>query len=287
VRPFGFHLSINGGMTTSIERANQLEITALQIFAHNPRGWSGNLPSAEQTYAFREKRALSFLEVCIIHAIYLVNLASFSDDVFERSWQLLAKELLIASDCGIEYVVTHLGSSRGLGHDKGIERIISAFKNIESELDHQIEKVTLLLENGVGGGELLGSHMSDIKEVIEKNESSLKIGVCIDSAHAWASGYPINTEDGLDNMIGELGTAADKLCLLHLNDATYSLASHRDKHEHLGLGQIGYDGLALFLNHKKLQELPVIMETPKEGVRDDAGNREAFLKLISSDSQDK
>lgn len=252
----------------------------MQMFARNPRSWKGNQPTEEQMCLFREERVKAGLLVCVIHAIYLINLASADNNIFERSCRVLASEITTAAECGIEYVVTHLGSAKGLGHEKGIERVGEALKIISESVGARAKNVTLLLENGAGGGELLGNHLRDIRQVIENSKTSFGMGICIDSAHAWASGYDVRTQQGMNTMLAELGGEGEKVRLLHLNDSVHPLASHHDKHEHLGLGQIGYDGLNVFLNHELLRHLPVIMETPKEGVRGDIGNREEFLKLM-------
>jgi deoxyribonuclease-4 len=210
---------------------------------------------------------------------YLPNLASPKTDVYEKSIESLTKELDRCAQLEIPYIVTHLGSSLGSGKNDGIARIINAantaFSNSRGE-------VTLLLENTAGSKNSVGSTFEDIRRVVEGISEKARVGVCLDTCHAFAAGYDLATHEGLRRTLQrfEQVIGLQRLKLVHLNDSKGGLRSGWDRHEHIGLGKIGEKGFANILN-SALGERPLILETPINETRNDTENLNKVLTLFN------
>jgi deoxyribonuclease-4 len=278
-RPFGFHQSISGGIYKALETAISSNLTAVQFFSRNPRGWKGSTITAEDIDKFKNTLQNSDIETTVIHTNYLINLATPDDELVLKSKKVLLEEMETARDLTVDYVVTHLGSHKGMGIEYGLKRVKESILWVHKHLDNG-DNATLLLENSAGSGNLVGSNMDEISWLIKETDMN-KIGICIDSAHAYASGYDIKTDEGMDEMLTQLDISFENIKLLHLNDSRYKLGTNKDKHEHLGKGYIGKKGLENFINDERLIKLPVIMETPINDEWDDDFNKKIFLEIIS------
>ncbi|MCK4583020.1 deoxyribonuclease IV, partial [Candidatus Bathyarchaeota archaeon] len=181
---------------------------------------------------------------------------------------------------GIRYLVTHLGSHLGSGLDKGIERIVEALNHVNNVFD---ETPIILLENTSGKTNEVGSTFSEISQIIEKTESD-RVGICLDTCHAYTRGYNIATRQGLSETLNELDNhvGLGRLHLVHLNDARDPLGSRLDRHEHIGLGNIGEEGFKVILN-SMLREVPMVMETPMDERRADVDNMRKAKELAGLD----
>ena len=182
--------------------------------------------------------------------------------------------------CGqlnIPYVVTHLGSHLGHGKETGFERIVSA---VNASLSEVRNHVTLLLENTAGTKNSMGSSFEDIKFIIDRIDESERVGVCLDTSHAFAAGYDLRTGEAVEDNINEIDEVLgfERLRLVHINDSKGDLNSKIDRHEHIGLGKIGEEGFRNILK-SGLGKLPLILETPVDGRRSDSENMEQVRKL--------
>jgi deoxyribonuclease-4 len=212
---------------------------------------------------------------------YLPNLASSKEEVYAKSVEALARELGRCQTLSIPYLVTHLGSHLGGGREGGLARIVAALQTVFSEHDSD---TILLLENSAGTKNSMGSTFSDMSAILESLPAERRrLGVCLDTCHLYAAGYDLCTSQALQATLDQFQDYIDLelLMLIHLNDCRGALGSHLDRHEHIGLGQIGERGFRAILSHPALAGLPMILETPVDARRDDMGNLEVARRLAS------
>ncbi len=262
----GFHLSIGKGFANAVAYADKLGINALQIFSHNAASWRMRPIKPKEVLSFRERLTHSSVEYTVIHTMYLLNLASPDDTLFARSVAALTEEIARAGALGIPRVVTHLGAHVGAGREAGISRIVEGLNRvIESDSFVRYPFIHLLLENTAGAGTTMGMTFSELGEIISSLSDSSRIGVCLDTCHAFAAGYELRNPEGLEETLSafdrEIGVS--HLELVHLNDSVHPLGSRRDRHAHIGYGKIRESGIAGIVNHPLLRNLPFILETPK------------------------
>jgi len=219
--------------------------------------------------------------LAVDHMPYLPNLASANDEVYAKSVQSLAKELGRCQALGIPYLVTHMGSHNGGGRKRGLDKIVEALHTVFSECKSD---TILLLENSAGTKNSMGSTFSDIAAVLESlSANHHRLGVCLDTCHLHAAGYDLRTSRALQATLDQFEDAIglEQLMLLHLNDCRGGIGSHLDRHEHIGLGQIGEEGFRAILCHPILADLAMILETPVDARRDDIGNLDVARRLGS------
>lgn len=277
----GVHVSVAGGVDKAVSRAREKGCDAFQIFSSNPRGWKSNAIPNESAERFLALLRQSGLSPVVDHMPYLPNLASAKEEVYAKSIEALARELERCQTLGIPYLVTHLGSHLGAGQEKGLARIVNALQTVFSKLDSD---TILLLENSSGTMNSMGSTFSDIAAILESLPAERRrLGVCLDTCHLHAAGYNLCTSSALQATLDQFQECIGlrKLMLIHLNDCRGSLGSHLDRHEHIGLGQIGEEGFRAILGHPALAGLPMILETPVDSRRDDRGNLEVARRLAS------
>ena len=261
----GCHLSIAKGLIRAVDEAESLGNNALQIFTHNVSAWAMKELDPDRAAAFRARRAASAIEFLAVHTMYLINLASPDDALHERSTGALIEEIRRAALVGADAVVCHLGAHKGTGADAGIARIVSALdRAVASDAFEEAPSLRLLLENTAGAGTTMGSSFEELALILESVDRK-RIGICLDTCHAFAAGYDMGSRDAveetLDRFERTLGLAS--LDLIHLNDSMLELGSRRDRHAHIGHGRIGAGGIAEVINHPALRHLPFILETPK------------------------
>jgi deoxyribonuclease-4 len=277
----GVHVSIVGGVDKAVGRAKEKGCDVFQIFSSNPRGWKTKPISSEDAESFAVQFKKSGIDLAVDHMPYLPNLASPKDDVYAKSVDALATELVRCRTLGIQFLVTHLGSHLGAGWVLGLQRIVSALDTAFSRAEND---VVLLLENTAGTKNSMGGSFQEIAAIIDSLESRrVRLGICLDTCHLFAAGYELRTPEGLGETLDQFKSCIgiEKLMLIHLNDCRGNLGSHLDRHEHIGLGQIGEDGFRTMLGHEAIRGLPMILETPIDSRRDDLGNLRVARKLAS------
>ncbi len=277
----GFHVSIAGGVNKAVERALSLNCDVFQIFASNPRSWRSKPISDAKAKSFIARFEESGLDLAVDHMPYLPNLASSNEDVYAKSIQALATELLRCQTLGIPYLVTHQGSHLGAGPEKGLDRIANA---LDIAFSLARNDVILLLENGAGTKNSMGSTFKEMAAVIESfSKDRRRLGICLDTCHLHAFGYDLKTSSGLESTLDQFQSyiGLEKLLLIHLNDCKGDRGSRIDRHEHIGLGKIGMQGFKLILRHPDLEKRPMILETPVNSCRDDLGNLNLTRQLAS------
>lgn len=279
-RRLGVHTSIAGGLHMSLVRARGFGCTTLQIFSHNPRGWALKPLAAEDVGLFRKTRAETGIGPVFVHTSYLINLASRSPDLLRRSEEMVAEELRIAARIGAEYVVLHTGSASGDDPAAARKRAVGCLARIAAQGPYGSR---LLLENTAGERGDITSTISDLAEIVHAVPSGLISGICLDTCHAFSAGYDVRTEAGLAGLVQEIREmiGPDAVGLLHLNDARHEFRSGRDRHEHIGRGMIGAEGIRRVIHHPFFQDVPIVLETPKKTDEDDRMNLEAVRILLS------
>jgi deoxyribonuclease-4 len=274
------HVSIAGTIDQANDRARELSIDTFQMFTRNPRGWKFKKLKAEEAESFRNKASSYNMNPIVSHMPYLPNLSSPKKLIYNKSVKSLTAELDRCSTLAIPYIVTHLGSHLGAGADLGLERIVGA---INTALSESQSDVMLLLENTAGTKNSMGSSFEDIKRILKGVESRKRVGICLDTAHAYAAGYDLHSPRGVGETFSKFDSVLGlgQLKVIHLNDSQVGLGSGRDRHEHIGLGYIGDAGFRAILKHPAVQNLPLIMETPIDDRRDEAGNIRKVRELLS------
>ncbi|WAI01982.1 deoxyribonuclease IV [Methanogenium organophilum] len=274
----GCHVSIAGSLAQAITRAEERTCTTCQIFIRNPRGWKVKPLTEEDAAAFREAVQKSGITPVVAHMPYLPNPASPREEVWEKSVAAIATEVERCRMLGIPYLVTHLGSSLGSPLDEARERAITA---IGKGVDASNGEVMILLENTAGTKNSIGTTFEEIAMIMEGVGRHGPVGICFDTCHAFAAGYDLRTPEATDAVVRNFDTAIglSHLKVIHLNDTISELGGRRDRHEHIGIGNIGREGIRSVVSHPALRDLPFICETPVDERRDDRGNIACVRKI--------
>jgi deoxyribonuclease-4 len=254
---FGAHCG--GGVKKALDRASELGVDSMQLFVQSPRAWRFPDHDPADLAAFRERRQELGIGVVLVHAIYLVNLATPNDDFYSKSVTTLSSTVDAA--CAIEAdVVFHVGSHQGAGFEEGLKRVVPALKGA---LERCSETTWLLMENSAGAGGTIGRSIDELAALYEALGRHPRLGICLDSCHLWVSGFDVTDRDELDRMLEDVDKriGLDRLRALHINDAQAPLGSNRDRHANILDGLIG-EQLGVFLGHPSLQGLPAVMEVP-------------------------
>jgi deoxyribonuclease IV len=255
---FGGHVS--GGVKAAPERARAIGANALQLFVQSPRAWRFPEHDPEVLASFAERARKARVKAVLVHAIYLVNLASPDRELHRKSAETMRRTVETACAIDADGVVFHVGSHLGAGLATGLKRAVPALRSV---LDLCSDRTWLLLENSAGAGGTIGRSIEELATVVDRLDRHRRLGVCLDSAHLWVSGVDVRDRAALDGLVEELDGAIglDRLRALHVNDASSPLGSNRDRHANVGEGELG-DGLGQFLVHPAFQGLPALLEVP-------------------------
>jgi len=279
----GCHISIAGGIDNSVVRAVELGCNTMQIFSKNASTWREKILKKGEVESFRENLKKSNINPVFIHASYLVNLASPSDELYFKSINAFLEDIkradLLLPD---PYLIIHPGAHTGAGEEYGIQRIIRALNIILEESTDLGLKTIILLENTAGSGTHLGYTFGQLKRMMEGAKDRKRIGVCFDTCHAFAAGYDLSHREGIKQTLEEIDKylGLEQLKVIHLNDSKFPLGSRKDRHMHIGKGYIGLEGFKVLVNHKYLKNLPFILETPKHDEKDDINNINLVKSLV-------
>jgi deoxyribonuclease-4 len=259
----GIHLGVAGGLLRAARRARQIGATALQIFSDNPTAWRRRPEPPGDAAQFADFCSRNGIAPVAIHASYLINLAGSGEPFAQQSLAGLRHEMQRAPGYGAALVNTHIGSHRGDGAEGGLRRVA---RGVGSVLADAPPGIRLVLENSAGGGDTLGSSIEELAAILDAvGGSAMQLAFCLDTAHLWGAGYDISTAGGVAAVLDRFDAliGLDRLALVHLNDSKSALASRSDRHEHVGAGKIGAEGLAAFLRDPRLPgRTTLVMETP-------------------------
>jgi deoxyribonuclease-4 len=258
----GAHVSSAGGIHTAIDRIEAMGGESVQVFTQSPRMWRPTNHDPANFERFRERRAEAGIKAVVCHALYLLNLASPKDDLYEQSVAALQNTVDVACGIGAEGVIFHVGSHQGAGFEAGLERVVPALGQC---LEHCTDDTWLLLENTAGTGDTIGRSIDELATIVDRLDRHPRVGICLDSCHLYATGYDVTDREELDRLIEEVDEkiGLDRLKALHVNDSKTPLGSNRDRHDNIGQGLMG-DKLGVFLSHPALQGLPAVLEVPGE-----------------------
>ena len=267
-RRLGAHLPLGGGMVKAVERAHEIGAEALQVFADNPTAWRRRPEPPRELAAFRERLAAYDIRPIAIHAPYLVNLAGSDEGFYRRSIDVLANDLRAAPGFGARFLNLHIGSHVGSGVATGTARLAEGLRQALADVDAGPDATTVVLENSAGGGYGLGMDVGELTDIADaaaaRGVGSDRLAFCLDTAHAWGAGLDLGHPDATDAFLREFDEriGIERLVMVHLNDSRSELGSRHDRHEHLGAGRIGAEGLAYVLCHPMLARAAYYIETP-------------------------
>ncbi|MDC8437922.1 MAG: deoxyribonuclease IV [Candidatus Nitrosotenuis sp.] len=277
----GVHVSISGSLSAAVDNAVERECSAFQIFTRSPRMWTAKDIPDKDAAEFRQKLSASKIDrfATVAHMPYLPNLASPNAATHAKSVAVLIKEVERCGKLGVPYLVAHLGSHLGEGEEKGIKQLVGAFTKAASVKND----VVILLENTAGQKNSVGSDFDQWAEIFSQLKPKDRFGVCFDTCHAFAYGYDLRTEKDVSATFKKFDDAVgfENLKILHLNDSKGEIGSNLDRHEHVGLGKIGEKGMTAVVKLAAKKDIPVILETPIDNVRDDFGNLRKVKELVA------
>lgn len=256
----GCHLSAAKGYLNMGETAKSIGANTFAFFTRNPRGGSAKAIDKDDIKAFLEFIDENNFAKLVAHAPYTLNACSAKQETREFALNIMKDDLERMEYTPNQYYNFHPGSHVGQGVQKGIELIVRQLNEVLTK----DMTTTVLLETMAGKGSEVGSSFEELKAIIDGVDLKEKLGVCLDTCHVYDGGYDIvgNLDGVLDEFDRVIGL--NKLKAIHLNDSKNPFASHKDRHEIIGSGSIGFDAITNIINHPKLKGLPIILETPNE-----------------------
>ena len=252
-----------GGIVNAPKNADDLGCEVFQMFTRSPQGGPAPKINDEVIKKFKEEMKKWGQANCYIHAPYYINFASSEQKIREASVRVVHEELERGSLIGAKYLMTHLGSSKDYPRDEALKIVASGIQAVMRDYSGSTE---FLLEISAGAGNIIGDTFEELEQIIDGDD---RIGICLDSAHMFASGYDIKTEEGMRNTIGILRNTVgvDRVKLIHTNDSKVGLNEHKDRHDHVGDGKIGVDGFKNLI--KAFPDIDFILETKSDKVAED------------------
>lgn len=279
---FGAHMSAAGGVSNAIRDIVEIGGEVLQLFTANQRQWTPKAPSEADVEAFRRRRE-AFGGPVFSHASYLINIANGDGAASAKAVEALVREFERCTALGVDAVVLHPGAHLGAGRGTGILR---AARNIDEVFDRcGGQTPALLLENTAGQGTCLGGDPNDLAEIIDASRHASQLGVCLDTAHAFGAGYALHTDEGYRRCMEDIehGPGRAAVRLFHVNDSLVPCGSRKDRHTHIGEGQLGEAAFVRLLNDPVFAMHPMVLETPKEdGHAADRRNLATLRRLARS-----
>ena len=260
----GAHVSASGGVYNAPINARQIQATAVGMFTKNQMQWKAKAYTQNIVDRFHEELAAGGYSGAQVlpHATYLINLGSPSDETRDKSIAAITDELSRCEQLGVPFLNFHPGSSKGeIEHDECLDRIADGMNRALSETESAI----LVLENTAGAGSTKGRTVEELAAIMERVKDTERVGICIDTCHAFAAGHPIHTEEGWNALLEEIDRHVGLRYLvgLHLNDSKTEFASNKDRHAPIGAGHIGLEGFVHIVRDGRSNDMPMILETPQ------------------------
>ncbi len=266
----GGHVSTSGGIYTSVDRASSFAFKTFQIFSKNQMQWKAKPLIQEDVDRFRESVRKRGMAGIMIHASYLLNMGTVDPELRGKVLDAFSEEIKRADLLGIDFLTFHPGSAGKSGNPAESRKMVA--ENLNTLIDEK-QKVRILLETSAGQGQTIGSSFEELAEIIDMVNIKEKVGICFDTCHVWASGYDIKSISGYGETMDRFKSiiGLERLLGFHLNDSKKGQGSRVDRHEQIGMGTLGIDGISNFVRDKRFAMTPMILETPKgeEGYPDD------------------
>jgi deoxyribonuclease-4 len=281
--PIGVHLGLGDGYEKALAYAKGLGCTSVQVFTHSPRSFSFKELDHVALKKLNDGWKEQGIHPVYSHCNYLINLGSSENKTFYGSLTTVKKELVYARAFGCDYFVLHVGKFKDKDVQTGMKQVAKALNSCKQELEET--NVMVLLETVAGQGTEIGRTFEELNDLLQLLDPTIQaqVGVAIDTCHIFAAGYDIRTKAGvqstIDNIQRTFGLARVKL--IHVNDSKGELGGHLDRHEHVGKGAIGNEGLKAFLTHPDIRDIPMILETPIDEEGDQSSDMQALKKLLS------
>jgi deoxyribonuclease-4 len=277
----GAHMSIAGGPAQAIDRALSVGCTAMQIFVKNNMQWFASPFVEADLRAFHEHPKRGALKSVFGHSGYMINLGATNPEFHQKSLRALSEELVRADQLKLPFLVLHPGAHMGEGEEAGLAKISQSLDIVFKALPDVKTKVAL--ETTAGQGSSLGHTFEQLAWIFDHCSYPERLVVCVDTAHLFAAGYDISTEEGaretfekFDKLIG-----VHRLAAVHCNDSKVALNSRVDRHDHIGKGKIGVAPFRFILNDKRFAEIPKVLETPKgKDLAEDVENLAVLRGLV-------
>jgi deoxyribonuclease-4 len=261
----GSHQSIAGGVEKSLARGQQDGCDTIQIFVKTPNRWVSKPFERENISAFKEAVAEIDIWPVFAHALYLINLATPDDALWQKSVDALVDDLERCEQLGLPGLVIHPGSHMNSGEEAGLARISSALDEVHARLPGY--GVQVWLETTAGQGAHLGHTFAQLRAMVDGVKAPERLGICFDTAHAFAAGYELRTREGYETTWAEFdGTLGlEQLRAMHLNDSKRELGSRVDRHEQIGQGLLGLEPFRFLVNDPRFRGIPMTLELEPEG----------------------
>jgi deoxyribonuclease-4 len=279
----GAHMSIGGGVHRAIERSRSIECTAMQIFVKNNMQWFARPLLREEISAFLDHAQRGELRSAFAHANYLINLATTNPQFHANSLRALSEELVRADQLELPFLVLHPGAHLGAGEEAGLARIIDSIDQVFAGLPKT--KTRIALETTAGQGSCLGHRFEHLSHIIANVHEPERLCVCLDTAHVFAAGYDLATEQSTKKMFADFDRAVGltRLVALHLNDSKTARGSRVDRHEHIGKGRIGLEAFRFIMRDRRFRKIPKVLETPKgKELKEDVVNMRTLRRLAEA-----
>lgn len=277
----GAHMSIAGGIHLAVARGEDVGCTAIQIFTKNATRWVGRSPTEAEIEKFKSECRRTGI-MAVAHDSYLINLGTPEAVLRVKSIDAFVDEMERAEELDLPYVIMHPGAHRGAGEDAGIAHVVASFNTVLKRTSGF--RVKILVENTAGQGTSLGHSVEHLARIVNEPSAPERLGICIDSCHAFVAGHNIGERQGYDEFFhlldGRIGL--DRLGAIHLNDCKKGLGSRVDRHEHIGRGALGLNFFRFVMNDGRFSAVPKLLETPKElaGADMDPINLGILRKLV-------
>lgn len=261
----GSHVSIAGGVENAPDNAKALGCDVFQMFSKNQQQWAAKPLTKESAKTFRERLAAHGQGPPLIHASYLLNLASPDEDLWKKSVEGLRVEAERADALGVPWVVFHPGAAKEMGPKWGVARIAEGVNHVLATTKGM--KAGVLYETNAGAGSAVGRSFDEIGEMLALSQDKKRTAACLDTCHVFVAGYAIHTEDGYAKTFEEFDDriGLDDLKCFHLNDAKAPFGSNKDRHEHMGKGLIGAAFWKRLMTDPRFAKTPGYLETEPEG----------------------
>ena len=261
---FGSHTSIAGGVHNAIRIAREHGCDAVQLFTKNASQWVGKELTDDEVKLFRRTLRGSGIRYPTAHDSYLINLASPDEALFRRSVEAFVDEMNRAERLGLAYLVMHPGAHVGSGDEAGLARVAAGLDEAHRRCPGY--RVRVLLETTAGQGSTLGHRFEHLGHILSLVKQPERLGVCLDTCHVFAAGYPLAPEAEYQKTFAEFDRLVGlrRLKVFHVNDSLKPLGSRVDRHAHIGKGCLGPEPFRLLVNDPRFRTRPMILETPKE-----------------------
>jgi deoxyribonuclease-4 len=276
-------------MVKAVDRASEIGAEALQVFTDNPTSWTRRAEPPREIEAFRQRLIDYAIGPVAIHAAYLINPAGSDPTSRSRSIDLLAAELRAAPMFRARFVNVHTGSHKDAGADQGIANVADAAATALTDVDDNDDAAMLVLENSTGAGNGVGATVGELAAILDavaaRGVPEHRVGLCLDTAHAWGFGHDIADPKAVDALLEDIRASIGlhRLVMVHLNDSRSERGSRTDRHEHIGAGRIGPAGLGHLLRHPAVAHTTVYLETPGMDQGYDATNMARARALARGD----